>query len=77
MANLEVAVQQLQRQRNDVQNQIERLDTAIDTLSSLDGAGRGRGRQGGRRHLSAAARNRIATAQRKRWAKWKAARKKK
>ncbi len=75
MANVTAVLRDLRSQRNDVQAQINRLDTAIATLSGL--GGRGRGRRGGRRHLSAAARNRIAAAQRARWAKWKAAKKQK
>lgn len=72
MLYLKAVLQQLERKRTDLQNQIERLDTAIATLSGL----RGKDRRGGRRHLSAAARNRIADAQQKRWAKWKAKRNK-
>jgi hypothetical protein len=74
MPNLKAAVHQPRQERDDVQTEIDRLDTAIATLSGLDGTGAGR--RGGRRHLSAGARNRIAAAQWKRWAKWKAARKK-
>jgi len=54
----------------------ERLDKAIQ---ALDGRGRGPGRpkiangRGGRRHLSAAARQKIAMAAKRRWAKAKAA----
>jgi hypothetical protein len=67
MANLEGIVQQLKQQR-------DRLDAAIRALTSLDGAA-GTSRQGGspkRRTLSAAARRKIAAAQRARWAKIKA-----
>ena len=67
MANLEAIVQQLKQQR-------DRLDAAIRALTSLDGAA-GKSRQSGspkRRTLSAAARRKIAAAQRARWAKIKA-----
>lgn len=56
--------------------EIERLQRARDLLNGL-GAGNGRRgrRRGGRRQLSPAARNRIAAAQKARWAKWKKAHK--
>ena len=48
-----------------------KLDRAIEALSGVvAGAGQNNGR-GGRRRLSAAARQRIAAAQRARWAKFK------
>jgi hypothetical protein len=75
MPNVTAILHDLQRQRNEVQAQINRLDTAIATLSGV--GGRGKGRRGGKRYLSAAARNRIAAAQRARWAKWKAMHEKK
>lgn len=71
MANLTLVVRELQKQRSQLQSRINSLDTAISTLSSLDGGSR----RGGRRSLSAAARNRIAAAQKARWAKWKKANK--
>jgi hypothetical protein len=74
MLNIRAVLKELQGQRDDVQRQINQLDSAISTLSGLNHAGQGR--RGGRRNLSAAARNRIAAAQKKRWAKWKAAHKK-
>ena len=46
-----------------------KLDRAIEALSGVVGAKAGRA---GRRRLSAAARKRIANAQRARWAKFKA-----
>lgn len=61
----------LQQQRNDLNNEINRIDTAIAALSGL-GRGR-RGSRGGRRNLSPAARGRIAAVQRARWKKWKTA----
>jgi hypothetical protein len=74
MPHMTAVLRNLRSQRDDLQSQIERLDNAISTLAGLDGR---RGRRGGPRHLSAAARNRIAAAQRARWAKWKAAHKRK
>jgi hypothetical protein len=61
MADLGAIVAQLKAER-------AKLDKAIEALSSV--AGRSGG--SGKRRLSAAARGRIAAAQRARWAKFKA-----
>jgi hypothetical protein len=78
MPNLDKVVLQLRKERDGVQKSIEQLDQALAALGSLDGLRTGeRGLQpsgGKRRTISAAARERIAAAQRARWAKWKAAR---
>ncbi len=84
MSNLAKAVQQLQRERDQARRRVEQLDEALKALGSLDGL---RGRVGRvrraqtlgrkRRTMPAAARKRIAAAQRARWAKWKAARRNK
>ncbi len=76
MTNLNAVLRQLESERSALQSQIKQLDSALDVLQGLDRAGRGRGRRGGSRHMSAAARKRIADAQKARWAKWKAAHKK-
>jgi hypothetical protein len=81
MSNLVKVVAQLQKQRDEAQRQVEQLDWALAALGSVDGL-RSRVRSpqkvGGKgRTMSAAARRRIAAAQRARWAKWKAAQKKK
>jgi hypothetical protein len=81
MSNLAKVVAQLRQQRDEAQKQVERLDQALAALGSVDGlrspgrSFRNVGRKG--RTVSAAARKRIAAAQRARWAKWKAAQKKK
>ena len=81
MLNLATAVQQLKQERARTQKEVEKLDAAIRVLSGLtgtkQGSGRGRAGIGKRRTMSAAARKRIAAAQRARWAKWKAAHPKK
>lgn len=81
MANLATVVQHLKKERDQAQRQVEQLDAALKALGSLDGL---RGRTGHaqragtkRRPMSAAARRRIAAAQRARWAKWKAAKRNK
>ena len=61
MTDLSAVVAQLKKER-------DKLDRAIAALSGVAGAG---GRRGPRK-LSAAARERIAAAQRARWAKFKA-----
>jgi len=65
MANLAGVVQQLWKERDQAARVVERLDAA---LTALNGGMYGK-RTGNRRHLSAAARERIAAAQRARWAK--------
>jgi hypothetical protein len=49
-----------------------KLDRAIEALSGVAGAAGKNNSRGGRRQLSAAARQRIAAAQKARWAKFKA-----
>ena len=69
MANLSKTVNDLRGERNRLARELDRLDEAISVLSGLNG---GSARRGGKRRLSAAARKRIADAQKARWAKWKA-----
>ena len=84
MSNLAHVVQQLRKERNQALRSIKQLDEALKALSGV-GALRGtttrhdRAQASGskRRTMSAAARKRIAAAQRARWAKWKAAHKRK
>jgi hypothetical protein len=63
--NLAGVVQQLKKERDQAARTVERLDAA---LAALNGDSYGR-RTGIRRKISAAARARIAAAQRARWAK--------
>lgn len=74
MANLGNAIQQLRQERKQAQSQLEKLDSAISVLEGLTtnsptGARNG---AGPKRVMSAAARRRIAQAQRTRWAKVRA-----
>lgn len=62
MTDLSTVVEQLKAER-------AKLDKAIDALSGLTGKSNG---GGGKRRLSAAARAKIAAAQRARWKKFKA-----
>jgi hypothetical protein len=74
MTNLTGVVRQLQKERQRVHGEMERLNAALAALGSLGGLG---GKSKGsrmpkvRRPMSAAARKKIAAAQRLRWAKWK------
>ena len=75
MANLGSALRQLRKARVRAQREVQRFDEAITAIAKLvkgaaTGTGRGRARRP-RRRLSAAARKRIAAAQRARWAKIK------
>jgi hypothetical protein len=83
MPNLTNVIQQLRTERDEAQTRIGQLDEALKALTGVDGVSRTSRKQsraqtsGKRRTMSAAARKKIAAAQRARWAKWKAAQKKK
>jgi thiamine monophosphate synthase len=68
-------VQQLKAERNRTQQQLEKLDFAIRALSSVPGSAMGGIAIRRKPHFSAAAKARIAAAQRARWAKFRAAKK--
>jgi hypothetical protein len=68
MANLQSALQQLREERKQAERQVARLDEAISALEGIVGRGSGNGRRGGRA-VSALARQRMAAAQRARWAR--------
>lgn len=72
MAAVDLSTEQLRRALS-LKEQIESLEQQLASLLG-GGAGRGvgRGRAGGRRTMSAAARARIAEAQRARWARQRA-----
>jgi len=61
-------VGQLRKQRDQAENEVNRLDAALAALGSLNGSFRG---VRPKRRMSAAGRARIAAAQRARWAKTK------
>ena len=71
MANLQSALQQLREERKQAEQQIETLDRAISAIEGIVGRSSGSIRNGNRptRVVSAAARRRMAQAQRARWAK--------
>jgi hypothetical protein len=70
--SIAAAVNELKNQRKRLEGQLRQVENAILTLSNLNTGSRGRGG----RTISDAGRARIAAAQRKRWAKFKAAKKK-
>jgi hypothetical protein len=72
MVNVKEILAQVHKQREQLSSELVGLDRAIEALIGISGAAQA-GR--GKRHISAAARARIAAAQRTRWAKWKRQRK--
>jgi hypothetical protein len=80
MANMSQILGQLQAERRQVEAELGKIDAAISALQGLGAKSAGNSNRGGgaprRRVMSAAARKRIADAQRARWAKWKAKQKK-
>jgi small-conductance mechanosensitive channel len=79
MLNLSKVVRQLRSEREQTQAKLDQLNTALKVLAEVGTAGsRAVSRQatsGKRRPMSAAAKKKIAAAQRARWAKWRAAQK--
>jgi hypothetical protein len=69
-------ISELRKEREALSKRLASLDSLLDAVASFDGSGKRPGRPKGKRsHMSAAGRARIAAAQRKRWAKVKAAKK--
>lgn len=66
--SFEQVISQLEAQRKEAQQQVERLDSAIAALRGVGRSGR-TAKQGVTRVLSIAARRKIAAAQRARWAR--------
>ncbi|MBZ5689369.1 MAG: hypothetical protein LAP86_30580 [Acidobacteriia bacterium] len=64
MKHMSAVVQQLKKERERAQNQVERIEAALTALGSVSSNGASR--------MSAAARRRISLAQKARWAKQKA-----
>ena len=80
MPNLSGVVQQLRKERDRVQREMQQLNAALAALGSLGNRGskpKGIRAHKKRRPMSATGRKRIAAAQRARWAKWKATRRNK
>jgi hypothetical protein len=81
MPNLTSVIRQLKKERESLQAKAEQLDAALKALGSLGSLSRGFRRVQAeakkQRTMPAAARKRIAAAQRARWAKWRSAGRKK
>ena len=81
MLNLSKVVGQLKKEREQTQAKLVQLDTALKVLGDVRRTGSGtngrRMRSASRKPMSSSAKKRIAAAQRARWAKWRAAQKKK
>jgi len=79
MLNLSKVVGQLKKERAQTQAKLVQLDTALTVLGGVGASGPGangrRSRSTNRRPMSAAAKKRIAAAQRARWTKWRAVQK--
>jgi len=73
MANFDNVLQQLRQEHKQAQGAVEKLQQAISTIESLNGNSAGITVNGNRpkKTMSAAARRKIAQAQRARWAKLK------
>jgi predicted P-loop ATPase/GTPase len=71
MGNLASALQQLRAERAQAQSHVEKLDTAISVIESLNGSGTLKHANQPTRVISAASRRKMALAQRARWARAK------
>jgi len=71
MTSLDNVLRQLREERDQAQFQVEKLQSAISTIEALETRGNANttNRSRPKRRMSAAARRRIAQAQRARWAK--------
>ena len=77
MADLDAVLEQLKRERKRSEGELKQLDKVIAALSKMRTTGSpSDSSKDGKRQLSAAARERIAAAQRARWAKVRAQSKK-
>ena len=72
MDNLSQIISNLQSEDKRLEKELKRVRGAISVLRRLNNGVGAKGGKMGTRRLSAAARKRIADAQRQRWAKWKA-----
>jgi hypothetical protein len=69
MGNLSSALQELRAERKRAQSNVEKLDTAISVIESLNGSGTVSQGNQPTRIISAASRRKMARAQKARWAK--------
>jgi len=69
MGNLNNALQELRAERKQAQLQVEKLDQAISVIESLNGSGASGKANQPSRTISAASRQKMAKAQKARWAR--------
>jgi hypothetical protein len=69
MGNLSSALQELRAERKQAQLKLEKLDTAISVIESLNGTGTAQRPSQPTRVISAVSRRKMARAQKARWAK--------
>jgi hypothetical protein len=69
MGNLSSALQQLREERKQAQSHVEKLDSAISVIESLNGSGTVRQANQPGRIISKASRRKMARAQKARWQK--------
>jgi hypothetical protein len=78
VTTLAEVVVHLRAERGRAHKRLQQIDAALAALNNLGSSDRPlRGRARSRKSISAAGKRRIAAAQRARWAKWKAARRRK
>ena len=75
MMNLVGVVKQLQTQRNAIEQQLSRINAAVEALRGMNSNRAGATTARSPRVMSASARKRIAAAQKARWEKWRAIKK--
>ena len=71
MVNIRTVVSQLQREKQRLNAELNKVEQAIEALESMNGNSRGKAPRR-TRNMSNAGRQRIIAAQRARWAKWRA-----
>jgi prefoldin subunit 5 len=71
MMNIRTVISQLQREKQRLSVELNKVEQAIEALESMNGNNRGKIARR-TRNMSAAGRQRIIAAQRARWAKWRA-----
>ena len=73
MSDFSAVIRQLQNQKTAIESQLRKVNAAV---AALRGMGKNAiGRMSSRRVMSASARRRIAAAQKQRWTRWRAMKK--
>ena len=77
MDTLDQAIAALKAENERLEQELEQVRSAITALQGVSNNGRGITARRSRRTMTASARRRIVAAQKARWAKWRAAQRKK